>query len=218
MTGDDLAAGTQSDFDMLTKAASGLNQTEKDALVARHGQRVNRVTAAARALAAEEGARAAAMIAELRNCDAAIAALVRAVDEKGGFGSQPGLSMSELAHFLGLCRATLEKAVAETTSEAAPVTDNPTAPAPALNGALKAPVNGAAAPAGTINSRGDVEGALDRIIAFYERTEPSSPIPHLARRMRRMVSMDFIELMEELAPSGLKEFRSIAGVEEPRKK
>ena len=63
-----------------------------------------------------------------------------------------------------------------------------------------------------------VEAALERIIGFYERTEPSSPIPHLARRMRRMVKMDFLELMEEIAPSGLKEFRNIAGVEEGKKK
>ncbi len=41
---------------------------------------------------------------------------------------------------------------------------------------------------------------LDLIIAFYDRAEPSSPIPHLARRIRRMVPMDFLELMEDLAP------------------
>ncbi|MBU2961462.1 hypothetical protein KO516_11670, partial [Citreicella sp. C3M06] len=71
---------------------------------------------------------------------------------------------------------------------------------------------------GEIRNRADVETALDRIIAFYERTEPSSPLPHLARRMRRMVMMDFLELMEEVAPSGLKEFRSVAGVEDGKKK
>jgi type VI secretion system protein ImpA len=53
---------------------------------------------------------------------------------------------------------------------------------------------------------------LDRIIDFYDRTEPASPIPFLARRMRRMVPMDFLALMEDLAPSGLKEFRSLAGL------
>lgn len=216
VTGDDLAAGTQSDFDMLNKAASGLNQAEKDALVAKHAQRVNRVTAAARALAAEEGERATGMIDGLKRCDAAISVLVRAVDDMGGFGGQPGMSLAELGGFLAQCRATLERAVAATAGDATPVTDNPAASAPAVPAA-----NGATPPAplpGTIASRGDVETALDLIVAFYERTEPSSPIPHLARRMRRMVSMDFLELMEEIAPSGLKEFRSIAGVEEPKKK
>jgi type VI secretion system protein ImpA len=54
------------------------------------------------------------------------------------------------------------------------------------------------------------------IIDFYERTEPSSPIPHLARRMRKMVPMTFVQLMEEIAPSGLKEFRNVAGVTEEK--
>uniref|UniRef100_UPI003566A0C7 type VI secretion system protein TssA n=1 Tax=Puniceibacterium confluentis TaxID=1958944 RepID=UPI003566A0C7 len=217
VSGNDLAAGSQSEFDMLNKAAKGLSQAERDALVAKHGQRVNRVTGVVRALAAEEGARAAEMIAALKACDAGIGALIAAVDTAGGFGGQTGLSLSELSSFLGQCRSTLEKAVATTAGAAAPETEDAPAPGVTAQEAPAARVNGAAAP-GTINSRGDVESALDRIIGFYERTEPSSPIPHLARRMRRMVAMDFIELMEEIAPSGLKEFRSAAGVEEPKKK
>ena len=61
-------------------------------------------------------------------------------------------------------------------------------------------------------SREEVVKCLDLVIAFYDRTEPSSPIPHLVRRIRRMVPMDFLQLMEDLAPSGLKEFRLLAGV------
>ena len=71
---------------------------------------------------------------------------------------------------------------------------------------------------GEINSRDDVERALGQIIAFYERTEPSSPIPHLARRVQRMVHMDFMELMSEIAPSGMKEFRNAAGVQDGKSK
>lgn len=215
VTGDDLAAAGLSDFDMLNKAASGLSQGEKDALVAVHAQRVNRVTAAARALAAEEAERAADMIAGLSACDTAILALIAAVNDAGGFGSQPGLALNELSEFLGRCRGTLERAVAATTGDTVPTPDSPAATAPATSGGAR--IASAAAP-GTINTRSDVENSLDRIIGFYERTEPSSPIPHLARRMRRMVSMDFVELMEEIAPSGLKEFRNVAGVEEPKKK
>ena len=68
-----------------------------------------------------------------------------------------------------------------------------------------------------ISSRDDVVKCLDLVVAFYDRTEPSSPIPHLARRVRRMVHMDFVELMEDLAPSGLKEFRLLAGIQDPKK-
>lgn len=224
VTGDDLAAAGLSDFEFLNRAASGLGQAEKDALVAAHGQKVNRVTAACRQLAAEEAERAAGLIAEITACEAGAAALIAKVDDKAGLAGSPGgLALPELTELLGLVRATLEKAVAETDSDAAPVTDDPAAPAPAQSAAA-ARANGAGGGGGggggtgEIASRGDVEKALDRIVAFYERTEPSSPIPHLARRMRRMVAMDFLELMEEIAPSGLKEFRNIAGVEEQRKK
>ena len=92
----------------------------------------------------------------------------------------------------------------------------PSTPAPALNGAHPSPAAAGGIP-GAVNSRRDVERCLDMIIDFYERTEPSSPIPHVARRLRRMVSMDFLQLMQEVAPSGLKEFRSIAGIEDSKK-
>ena len=70
---------------------------------------------------------------------------------------------------------------------------------------------------GMITSRQEVIACLDRIIEFYDRTEPASPVPYLARRMRRMVPMDFLKLMEDLAPSGLKEFRLLAGLSDDKK-
>ncbi len=68
-----------------------------------------------------------------------------------------------------------------------------------------------------IGSREEVVKCLDLVVDFYDRTEPSSPIPHLARRVRKMVHMDFVEHMEDLAPSGLKEFRLLAGLTDSKK-
>ncbi|MFD1343677.1 type VI secretion system protein TssA [Litorisediminicola beolgyonensis] len=218
--GDDFSMGTWSDFEVLNNAASGLNQSEKDAIVAEHAQRVNRVTAATRALAAEEPERAAAMMTGIGACIDGISALIATYGEVAGFGNEPGLSLPELTAFLTDCRKTLAAAVAASDDAAArsdTAAPSAAAPAGAAPAAAAAPAGGGGGN-GTINSRKDVEDALDRIVAFYERTEPSSPIPHLARRVRRMVSMDFLELMEEVAPSGLKEFRSVAGVEEPKKR
>ena len=87
---------------------------------------------------------------------------------------------------------------------------------------LRAGARRSAAPAARrsrarITSRQEVIACLDRIIEFYDRTEPASPVPFLARRMRRMVPMDFLELMEDLAPSGLKEFRLLAGLDDDKK-
>lgn len=212
ITGDDLAAATLNNFEMLSRSASGLNQAEKDDLVAAHNQRVNRVTAGTRGIADQETEVIGGLISGIMACEDAIGTLNTTVAEKGGFGDQPGLNMSELSEFLGACRKTLEAAGSADGSDESTVEDSP---------AVNVPAGGSSntvAVAGAISSRSDVEGALDRIIGFYERTEPGSPIPHLARRMRRMVAMDFLELMEEIAPSGLKEFRNAAGVEDERKK
>ena len=97
---------------------------------------------------------------------------------------------------------------APATSAKVAASDPEGAPAAATNGAVP----------GTITSRNDVIRHLDLIIEFYERTEPSSPIPHLAHRMRRMVPMDFMQLMEEIAPSGMKEFKNATGVNDVKAK
>lgn len=219
ITGDELAMATLSDFEMLNRAASGLGQGEKDALLAAHAQRVNRVRAASRQLAAEEPERAQALIAGLRDCEAGVAELIAKLSEKAGYGEGAGLSLPELSETLAMIRESFEAAVTKTSDVATtqlPAQPEPRLAPPAADGSVVDVEN--YGEVRDIASRADVEHALDRIVAFYERTEPSSPIPHLARRIRRMVAMDFLELMEEIAPSGLKEFRGIAGVAETRKK
>jgi type VI secretion system protein ImpA len=62
-----------------------------------------------------------------------------------------------------------------------------------------------------IRSRRDVVGALDRICDFYKRSEPSSPVPFLLRRARRLVEMDFMEVIGDLAPDALAPLRNITG-------
>ncbi|AUH66524.1 type VI secretion system protein TssA [Paracoccus zhejiangensis] len=221
---DDLAGILLSDFEVQSRMASGLNKAEQDAILARHQDRAKRARSACRAMAAEEAEVVGAMVADMGVCLAGIAALCQVFGEKGGFDGASGLGLKELTDFLTNCRKSLETALAETAAQspasaAEPVAtpERPAAAAAASPAPAPAAANGAAARPGEINSRGDVELALDRIVAFYERTEPSSPIPHVARRLRRMVAMDFLQLMTEIAPSGLKEFRNIAGIEENKK-
>ncbi|MCU7947938.1 MAG: type VI secretion system protein TssA [Candidatus Thiodiazotropha sp. (ex Cardiolucina cf. quadrata)] len=63
----------------------------------------------------------------------------------------------------------------------------------------------AAAP-GVINNRDDVIRTLERISQYYQKNEPSSPIPLLLERARRLVKMDFHEIVQDLAPGGVSEF------------
>jgi type VI secretion system protein ImpA len=86
-----------------------------------------------------------------------------------------------------------------------------------INGA--APGSGpGAAPAvvtisGEVTSRQDVVKAIDRICAYYERHEPSSPVPLLLMRARRLVDMSFMEILQDLAPEGLGQARQVGGID-----
>jgi len=82
-------------------------------------------------------------------------------------------------------------------------------------GAVAAP-GGLAAPAppGTINSPADVSAALDRIMAYYRRQEPSSPIPILLDRAKRLVNADFLTIIKDMAPHGLDNVQTIGGLED----
>ncbi|MEM1431408.1 MAG: type VI secretion system protein TssA [Pseudomonadota bacterium] len=69
-------------------------------------------------------------------------------------------------------------------------------------------------PPGAINSSTDVTAALDRIISFYERNEPSSPVPILLERAKRLVNADFLTIMKDMAPLGVENVNLIGGIEE----
>lgn len=76
-------------------------------------------------------------------------------------------------------------------------------------------VPGTAAPAGggigDIRGREDVVRVLDKISDYYRKNEPSSPVPLLLERAKRLVSKDFLGILEDLAPEGLASARGISG-------
>jgi type VI secretion system protein ImpA len=64
---------------------------------------------------------------------------------------------------------------------------------------------------GTVRSREDVLRALEAIIAYYQRSEPSSPVPFLLKRAVRIVPMDFLEVMKELTPETREKIMTVVG-------
>jgi type VI secretion system protein ImpA len=64
---------------------------------------------------------------------------------------------------------------------------------------------------GDIVSREDVIRALDKICLYYERNEPSSPVPLLLQRCRRLVTLSFVEILKDLAPDSMKQIEMVAG-------
>ncbi|MES2069602.1 MAG: type VI secretion system protein TssA [Pseudomonadota bacterium] len=68
-----------------------------------------------------------------------------------------------------------------------------------------------AAIAGEVGSRDDVVRMLDKICAYYARSEPSSPIPLLLLRAQRLVNKSFVEILQDMAPDGLNQIYNISG-------
>ena len=53
--------------------------------------------------------------------------------------------------------------------------------------------------------------ALDRICDYYAANEPSSPVPIILNRAKGLVSKDFFEILQDVAPDGMNQFQSLSG-------
>jgi type VI secretion system protein ImpA len=232
VAGRDLELGALDGRTALAESAQGLPEAERAKIVREHEALVERVRgactvqasgptpAAMAGLAEDQRARVAertlATRAEMEGLVVGLRAVIAALDDvEAAITAKVGepVTLPALKRFLARIQLTLERAVTGATAVAAP----PTGATALVETAGAVPAPSAPAVPGQINSREDVILCLDRIIEFYNRTEPASPVPFLAKRMRRMVPMDFLKLIEDLAPSGLKEFRLLAGLTDDKK-
>jgi type VI secretion system protein ImpA len=62
-----------------------------------------------------------------------------------------------------------------------------------------------------IRGRQDVVHWLDRICEYYAQHEPSSPLPLLLQRCRRLVAASFLDILRDLAPDALSQFQISTG-------
>lgn len=62
---------------------------------------------------------------------------------------------------------------------------------------------------GSIESREDVIKALDAIGDYYRRREPTSPVPLALKRARDWVTLDFLAVLEDIAPNSMEEARNV---------
>jgi type VI secretion system protein ImpA len=127
-----------------------------------------------------------------------------AVTERVGVGSA-----ASLAPLVGVLKEA-EKVLAGQLARrgAAQAAGPSTEPA----GSAITPASSVAVVPGEIRSRQDVIGALDKICQYYERNEPSSPLPLLLRRAQRLATMSFMEILRELAPSGVAQAEAVGGL------
>jgi type VI secretion system protein ImpA len=76
--------------------------------------------------------------------------------------------------------------------------------------------DGSGAPAkgggtGAIRTRDDVVRVLDLIAAYYQRAEPSSPVPILLARAKRLAKMTFVDIVKDMAPDAMSQIELIRG-------
>ncbi|MGQ7957932.1 type VI secretion system protein TssA [Pseudomonas sp. SP16.1] len=137
----------------------------------------------------------------------ALQAIEREVNER--VGSDRGADLAAL-------KQLLRHAVQIVTEQApAATTDDGSEAPPADAGTDLAAPGTPAAPriSGEIGNRDDVLKALDRILTYYARHEPSSPVPVLLSRAKTLVSADFATIVRNLIPDGFSQFEKLRGPE-----
>ena len=65
---------------------------------------------------------------------------------------------------------------------------------------------------GAIRSRDDAIRALDAAAEFFRRNEPSSPVPLIVDRAKRLIAKDFLEVIADVAPDALGQARAVGGL------
>ena len=78
----------------------------------------------------------------------------------------------------------------------------------APGGAAGSPVSG------DIKNNADVTRMLDKICEYFRKNEPSSPVPLLLQRAKRLVAKDYMEILQDLTPDAVSQAQLITGLEE----
>lgn len=138
-------------------------------------------------------------------------AIEREVTERVGAAEAPNLE--PLRKLLGaICRALSENVGLLGGATPAPHVDlEPDRGGESGRAKTSHAVAAQSAPIGQIRNRAEVIETLDKICAYYRQNEPSSPVPLLLRRAKRLVAKDFMEILQDMAPEGVSQAERITG-------
>lgn len=64
---------------------------------------------------------------------------------------------------------------------------------------------------GRITSKQEVLKALDMVVSYYEQNEPSSPVPLLIKRAKRLVGKSFVDIIRDLSPDAISQVKMVSG-------
>ncbi|MEO1310548.1 MAG: type VI secretion system ImpA family N-terminal domain-containing protein [Pseudomonadota bacterium] len=128
-------------------------------------------------------------------------ARMRALDEQGAVETTQSPRLEDVDAAL----AAIERELADRLEGASAAEEA------SMETAGPAATNGAAAPAaaqpGAIRSREDAGRELARIAAWFRENEPSSPVPLMIDRARRMINRPFLDIISDLGSDGLEDLR-----------
>jgi type VI secretion system protein ImpA len=146
-----------------------------------------------------------ATLAAIQSATTNLTAIDAALDSVAGQGAD----FSPISQILRQATGTLLPRVERRKAEAAGAPLD--AAAEEGNAASGSAARGAFNPGGEIRSRDDVQRAIDQICGYYQRYEPTSPLPLLLGRCRRLVTMSFVDIVKDMVPDALDRVEIIAG-------
>jgi type VI secretion system protein ImpA len=141
-------------------------------------------------------------------------AIGTAFDTNSFSASGPDLSglikqLQEMAHYIAQFMPAFEE-------EAAPDAEQPGEAAPGEAAAAPSPSRAVSAASLTsVSTRADAVRLLDIVCRYYEQYEPSSPLPLLIARARKLADKGFLEILQDLAPDGLMQAQTIVQSRDP---
>jgi type VI secretion system protein ImpA len=132
-----------------------------------------------------------------------IEATIHAIDERlmANAGARNATDFSALYEALSTQRIALRSFVPAEAEIDLPIEEG-------VDGA-EAEQGGVQPVGGTVRNRDDVARVLDLVLDYYRRHEPSSPVPMLVERARGWIGLDFMAVLEDIAPSALVDAQAI---------
>ncbi|MFI5379652.1 MAG: type VI secretion system protein TssA [Tepidisphaerales bacterium] len=129
-------------------------------------------------------------------------------------GAGKAFSFDDLAKMLAACQRHTSEALSRRQGGTTGATEETAVAA----GGASAPVAGGAAPGvggvpGEIRSKADIIKVMDKICDYYQKYEPSSPIPLLLRRVQRLVNKSFMDIIKDLSPGTVGTIEQLAGID-----
>ncbi|HEK1094939.1 TPA: type VI secretion system protein TssA [Proteus mirabilis] len=71
---------------------------------------------------------------------------------------------------------------------------------------------------GKVQSRADAQHLLEKVKEYFVQYEPSHPAPLMIERLQKLINLNFLQIMSDLAPDSLRQLETILGTQDTEKK